>query len=118
VAFVSPLFFLRVPEEAAMIAQFSIVPLGAGVSLSHRVSRVLAIVRESGIPYKVNPMGTVVEGEWDDVLGLIRKCRDELMADEERLLISITIDDRKGATGRIEGKVAALERRLGTTLNT
>lgn len=113
----SPLFFLQALEEVAMIAQFSMVPLGAGVSLSDRVSRVLRIVRESGIPYKVNPMGTVVEGEWDDVMGLIRKCRDELMRDEERLLISISIDDRKGATGRIEGKVAAVERRLGTTLN-
>ena len=48
----SPLFFLQALEEVAMIAQFSMVPLGAGVSLSDRVSRVLRIVRESGIPYR------------------------------------------------------------------
>ena len=55
----------------SILAEFSIVPLGKGESVSAIVARVLKIVAESGIPYKANPMGTVLEGEWDRVMGII-----------------------------------------------
>ncbi len=100
-----------------MLAQFSIIPVGVGSSLGDQLAAVLKIVDESGIPYKVNPMDTVVEGEWEDIMGLIKKCRDEIMKNGERVVISITIDDRKDRPNRIEEKVASLERRLGKTLN-
>lgn len=87
-----------------MIVQFSIVPLGVGISVSNYVAKVIKIVDESGLPYKLHAMGTIVEGDWEEVMNLIKKCRDTLMDDTERVLIDIKIDDRKGATGRIEGK--------------
>lgn len=96
-----------------MLAQFSIVPLGAGVSVSEYVAKVIKIVDESGIPYKLHAMGTIVEGEWDEVMGLIKKCRDTLMEELERVVIDIKIDDRKGATGRIEAKIKSVEEKLG-----
>lgn len=99
-----------------MIAQFSIVPLGAGVSVSEYVARVIKIVDESGIPYKLHAMGTIVEGEWDEVMGLIKKCRDTLMEELERVVIDIKIDDRKGASGRIEAKVKSVEEKLGKSV--
>lgn len=100
-----------------MLAQFSIVPIGAGSSISDQVAAALRIVDESGLPYRVNPMGTVLEGEWDEVMGLIRRCRDELMKNQERVLISVSIDDRKGRPNRIEEKVASVERRIGKPLS-
>jgi len=100
-----------------MLTEFSIVPLGAGSSLSERLSLVLKIIDESGLPYKVNPMGTVIEGEWEDTMNLIKKCRDELMKNEERVIISIKVDDRKGKYDRINEKVASVERRLGKPLH-
>ena len=99
-----------------MLTEFSIVPLGVGSSLSDKLSIVLKIIDESGMSYKVNPMGTVVEGEWDDTMDLIKKCRDELMKNEERVIISIKIDDRKSKTNRINEKVASVERKLGKSL--
>lgn len=101
----------------SVLAEFSIVPLGIGASISPVVARMLAIVRESGIPYKANPMGTVVEGEWDAVLDVIRKCHEEAAKDSERVLTRISIDDRKGTANRIEAKLEAVERRLGGKLN-
>jgi len=50
-----------------MLVQFSIVPLGTGESVSQSVAEVIRIVDESGLPYRTNPMGTVVEGEWDEL---------------------------------------------------
>lgn len=99
-----------------MLVGFSIVPVGTGSSIGDQLAIVLNIVDKSGIPYKAGPMHTVIEGEWEEIMPLIKKCRDELMKKEDRVVISITIDDRKGKLNRIEEKVASIEKRLGTTL--
>lgn len=97
----------------SVLAQFSVVPLGAGASLSAAVARVIAIVQESGIAYRMNSMGTVLEGEWDEVLSVIGRCHAELRKDHERVLTAITIDDRRGSGGRMDSKPEAVERKLG-----
>jgi uncharacterized protein (TIGR00106 family) len=99
-----------------MLVAFSIVPVGAGSSLGDQLAGVLKIVDESGLPYKVNPMGTVVEGEWDEVMSLVRKCHEAVMKTGERAITTIAVDDRKGKPKRIEEKVKSIERRLGKAL--
>lgn len=99
-----------------MLVQFSIVPIGSGSSLGDRLAEVLKIVDESGIPYKINPMGTVIEGEWDEIFGLIRKCHESTLKDGERVLTTISVDDRKGRPNRIDEKVKSIEKRLGKSL--
>lgn len=101
----------------SVLAEFSVVPLGTGVSISRAVSRILKIVAESGVSYKLNPMGTVLEGDWDSVVGLIRKCHEEAMKESGRVLTSIRIDDRKGEEPRIEKKLESVEQKLGMKLN-
>ena len=96
-----------------MIAEFSVIPVGAGVSTSTYVAKVIKLVDESGLPYKLNPMGTVVEGEWAQVMDLIERCHNLIYADVERVLTSITIDDRRGKTDRINQKVASVEKIIG-----
>lgn len=100
-----------------MLIEFSIVPIGSGSSLGDRLAEVLKIVDESGLPYKVNPMGTVVEGEWDELFGLVKKCHKAVMKKEERALTIISVDDRKGKPNRLEEKVKSIEKRLGKQLN-
>ncbi len=99
-----------------MLAQFSIFPLDKGVSLGKDVAKVLQIIDNSGLPYKLNAMGTVVEGTWDEVMELIAKCHKETVKGSDRVLTSISIDDRKGSQNRIEGKIESLEKRLNTSL--
>jgi uncharacterized protein (TIGR00106 family) len=99
-----------------MLVEFSVVPLGKGASVSPQIARVLKIVSESGVSYKANPMGTVLEGEWDKVMGVVKKCHEEVMKDAERVLTSITIDDRKGKEQRIEKKLESVEQKLGMKL--
>jgi uncharacterized protein (TIGR00106 family) len=103
-------------REGHMLIEFTIVPVGAGSSIGDRLAEVLKIVDGSGLPYKVNPMGTVVEGEWDEVMNLVKKCHDSVMKTEERALTTISIDDRKGRPDRIEEKVKSVERRIGRPL--
>jgi uncharacterized protein (TIGR00106 family) len=102
--------------DMSMLVEFSVVPLGAGASVSPQIARVLKIVSESGVSYKANPMGTVLEGEWDEVMGVVKRCHDEVMKDSERVLTSIKIDDRKGRGQRIEKKLESVEQKLGMKL--
>ncbi len=101
----------------SVLAEFSVVPLGAGASISPQVARILRIVMDSGVKYKANPMGTVLEGEWNEVMAVIAKCHAEMRKDSERVLTSITIDDRKGKENRIERKLESVEEKVGRKLN-
>jgi uncharacterized protein (TIGR00106 family) len=96
-----------------MIAEFSISPVGESVSLSKWVAEVIRIVDESGLEHETNAMSTVVEGEWDAVMALIKKCHAKVLESSERAVTTIRIDDRKGARGRIKGKIESIEKRLG-----
>lgn len=99
-----------------MVVDLSIIPMGLGVSISPEVAKVIKIIDQSGIPYTVTPMGTVLEGDWDAVMSLVRRCHDEVLKNSERVYTKITIDDRKGKTDRLRGKVASLEAKVGKKL--
>jgi uncharacterized protein (TIGR00106 family) len=99
-----------------MLVQFSIVPLGKGESVSEQIAKVLKIVDESGLPYRLTPMGTVVEGDWDAVMALIRTCHLEVLQTIPRLITTITIDDRPGKPDRITEKIRSVETKLGRQL--
>ncbi len=101
-----------------MVVNFSIVPIGNESSLSTKVAEILKIVSESGINYKLHAMGTILEGDWDEIMRLIKKCHKRMLKDSDRALTTITIDDRKGRTGRIAGKVKSVEGKLGRKLKT
>lgn len=100
------------------IAEFSITPIGAGVSVGDHVARCVDLVDRSGLPYRLNPMGTVVEGPFDAVMELISQCHRAVAAECERVSTIVKIDDRRGASGQIDAKVRAIERRLGRKLRT
>jgi len=99
-----------------MLVEFSIVPLGKGSSIGDEIAKVMKIVDSSGLPYKINPMGTVVEGRWDEVMDLIKRCHQVVLRGNERVITRISIDDRKRSPNRINEKVRSVERRLGKEL--
>jgi len=101
-----------------MIVNFSVVPIGKDSSLSTQVAEILKIVSESGIDYKLHSMGTILEGDWNNIMKLIKKCHKQVLKTSDRVLTTITIDDRKGRTGRIAGKVKSVEKKLGKKLKT
>lgn len=95
-----------------MLVAFSITPLGAGDSVSDLVADCVGIVRDSGLPNETNAMFTNVEGEWDEVMGLIRRCVDHVADRAPRVSVVIKADHRPGAHGALTGKVERLEARL------
>jgi len=104
-------------RENFMIAEFSIIPIGTEESLGEFVSLILKKVEASELPYSLNAMGTVVEGEWDEVMALIKECRAEALEVTARVFVNIAIDDRPGKPmDRMTEKVRSVEKRLGGKL--
>lgn len=93
----------------SVIVQFSIFPLHAQGSLAPYVARAVAVVRASGLPFQLGPMGTVVEGEWGEVMAVIDACYRELEPDFDRIYVSFTADSRRGRQGGMTSKVASVK---------
>jgi uncharacterized protein (TIGR00106 family) len=99
-----------------VMAEFSVVPLGKGESVSESIAQVIKLVDESGLEYQFTPMATIVEGDMEDVMELIRSCHRKMRETSSRVITTIKIDDREGATGRLKGKVESVEKHLGREL--
>ncbi len=102
-----------------MLAELEIVPIGTpNTSLSPLLVDVAKLVDASGLAYRVGPMGTTVEGEWDEVMALARRCHQAMLHHADRVMTTIRIDDRtdQSAPGRLLRKVASLEAKVGKPL--
>ena len=95
-----------------VLLEFSMSPLGKGESVGEYVSRSLDIIDKSGVDYRLNPMGTVLEGDWDDVFRVVKECFERMRKDCNRISCTIKVDYRKGHTGRLSSKVASVEKHL------
>jgi uncharacterized protein (TIGR00106 family) len=95
-----------------MIAAFSITPIGVGESVSELVAECVGIVRASGLPNETNAMFTNIEGEWDEVMRVIKQCVDHVAMTAPRVSVVVKIDYRRGVTGALRSKVETVEQRL------
>ena len=101
-----------------LLAEFSIWPMDKGESVSEYVARAIDIVDRSGLPYKLGPLGTCIEGQWDDVMRVISDCQKALAKDCNRITCTIKMDWRKGHSGRIVAKVKSVEQKLHRPIKT
>ena len=101
-----------------VLLEFSMAPLNKGESVSEYVAKSLEIIDASGLDYELHAMGTIIEGEVDEVLAVLRRCLEAMAADCDRVTCTAKLDYRKGASGRLAGKVASVEAKLGRKLKT
>ncbi|WP_150244926.1 MTH1187 family thiamine-binding protein [Nocardiopsis quinghaiensis] len=95
-----------------MIVAFSVAPLGTGESVTPAVARAVKVVRESGLPNETGPMFTTVEGEWDEVMDVVRRAVEAAKEGAPRVTFTLKADIREGVTDALHGKVEAVEREL------
>lgn len=101
-----------------VLLEFSITPLDKGSSVSSYVARSLEIIDQSGLDYRLHAMGTIVEGEMDAVLEVMKRCLQALATDCDRITCTAKLDYRKGYDGRLASKVQSVEEKLGRKLRT
>jgi uncharacterized protein (TIGR00106 family) len=101
-----------------VLLEFAMAPRGTGESLSEHVARIIDIIDRSGVPYQLTPMGTILEGEWAEVMGVVTACFEALMADCPRVSVNLKVDYRAGSETRMGAKTAKMEKLLGRKLST
>jgi len=101
-----------------VLLEFSMAPVGVGESVSAPVARILDLIDRSGVPYRLTPMGTILEGEWAEVMAVVSDCFAALAADCPRIGVHLKADYRAGPARRMQAKTATVERLLGRKLQT
>lgn len=101
-----------------VLLEFSMSPMSKGESVSAYVARSLDIIDKSGLPYQLTPMGTIIEGEWTEVMAVVSACFEAMKADCDRVGTHIKIDYRAGPAGRLKSKVESVQDKLGRKLST
>ncbi|HYU84675.1 MAG TPA: thiamine-binding protein [Kribbellaceae bacterium] len=97
-----------------MIVAFSISPGVTDESggVSEAVAEAIRVVRESGLPNETNAMFTNVEGEWDEVMAVVKRAVDVVAARSPRVGLVLKADIRPGHTGQLTAKVERVENHL------
>jgi uncharacterized protein (TIGR00106 family) len=98
-----------------MIVAFSVSPAGGDATggVSAAVAEAVRVVRASGLPNETNAMFTNIEGEWDEVMAVIKQAVDAVAAASPRVSLVLKADIRPGHTGQLTAKVERIERELG-----
>ena len=99
-----------------MVVEFSIMPLGTSVYLSDVLAQVRTLVDDSGLPYQLTPAGTCIEGEWEEVISLIHQCHAQARIASPHVVTLIKIEDEKEERQKLTRNVAAINERIGHTL--
>jgi uncharacterized protein (TIGR00106 family) len=92
-------------EIIMVLAEFAMFPTDKGASVSKYVSQVIDTIDKSGITYQLTPMGTILEGSWDEVFAVITKCFKILEPQSDRINTSIKVDYRSGNETRMKSKI-------------
>ena len=95
-----------------MIVAFSVTPIGNGASVADDVAEAVRIVRSSGLPNRTDAMFTSIEGNWDEVMDVVKRAVDAVAARCDRVSLVLKADIRPGFTGQLDAKVQAVEDRL------
>jgi uncharacterized protein (TIGR00106 family) len=95
-----------------VLVAFSITPLGVGEEVGEHVAEAVRVVRASGLPNRTDAMFTTIEGEWDEVMAVVKAAVDAVAARAPRVGLTLKADLRPGVTGALDGKVASVERHL------
>jgi uncharacterized protein (TIGR00106 family) len=100
-----------------VLLEFSMYPTDKGASVSDYVKSSLEIIDDSGLPYRLGPMGTCLEGDWDEVMAVVTRCFERMRQDCDRIAVNLKVDYRRGPGGRLASKVATLKTKTGRDLS-
>lgn len=98
----------------SILLEFSMFPTDKGESVSAEVSKVIKMIRDRGVPYKLTAMGTIIETEsMEEALSVVQDAYDLLSEDAGRIYSSINIDARSNKKNRLSGKIESIQGRIG-----
>lgn len=101
-----------------MLAEVSIIPVAGNTHSSAELAKILKLIDESGLPYQLTPSSTCIEGEWDEVMPLIRRCHERARKGSSHVVTFIKLEEDDGERDKLTGNVKSVEEKFGHALNT
>jgi uncharacterized protein (TIGR00106 family) len=99
-----------------MLVALSIIPLGRDLHLSDEIARVVNLIDDSGLPYQLTATATLIEGEWDEVMPIVRKCHELMRSMSPHVVTHIKIEDDEGEHQKLTRNVASVLEKSGRPL--
>jgi uncharacterized protein (TIGR00106 family) len=99
-----------------MLVELSIMPLGPGPSWSDQRAEILKVVDASGLAYQLTPSGYCIEGTWEEVMTLVRRCHDRVRRSWPHVITTLRIEDQQGVNDQLTRNVAEVEEKGGRPL--
>jgi len=99
-----------------MLLELSVIPLGRGRSISADIVDLVRIIDASGLDYRLTAAGTIIEGGWDQLMDVARKCHTEMRKKTERVITFMKLDDYGDRTGMLTEAIASIEGKLGRSV--
>lgn len=101
-------------DPLPVLVAFSVSPMGADDSVGDAVAACVRLVRDSGLPNETNAMFTNVEGPYDEVMALVRRCIEHCASAAPRVSLTLKLDHRPAHPDALHAKVARVEATLAT----
>jgi len=95
-----------------MMVELSILPIGRDEHVGKYIAEAVKAIHASGLEYRLAPMGTIIVGEWDKVMPVVKQAHEAVRQHSSRVMTKIKIDDFTGQERLPEEKVAAVEKLL------
>ena len=96
-----------------MLFGITLYPLGADDSIARPIADFIDDLEVADLPHQVTAMETVIEGEWDKIMPIVRANYERLLRKHDRVFLEIRVDEHRGVQGRIREAVEAVDRELG-----
>jgi uncharacterized protein (TIGR00106 family) len=101
-----------------MLFEVSVIPLGGDTHMSDELADVLSVIDRSGLPYQLGPGSTCIEGDWDEVISVLRDCHREARRKSRHVVTLVKIEDEEGQSGKLVSNVTSVEDKAGRPLAT
>ena len=96
-----------------MLLELSVIPMGRGRSISADLADLMKLIDASGLDYRLTAAGTIIEGTWDQVMDIAKKCHSEMRKKTERVITLMKVDDYAERSGRLTAAVESVEKKMG-----
>ena len=96
-----------------MLLELSVLPLGRGRSIGGDIADIVKIIDASGLDYRLTAEGTILEGNWDQLMDVAKKCHSEMRKKTDRVVTIMHADDYGDKTGRLNSAVDSVAKKLG-----
>ena len=100
-----------------MLVELSILPLVGDGHVSDELAEVLRLIDAYGLPYQLTPSATCIEGEWNEVMELVRQCHDRMRSKSSHVVTFIKIEDEEGVSDKLSRNINSVEQKVGRKLS-